>query len=54
MVADTRKQIQSMQKSPLGRELVDAAQQRLALWKRESNDRTGIHVFQPQAVALSW
>ena len=52
MVADTRKQIQSMQKSPLGREFVDAAQKQLALWKKESGDRTGIDVFHHQAVAL--
>ena len=54
MVADTRKQIQTMQKSPLGREWVDDAQQRLALWKMESGDRTGIDVFHHQAVALAW
>ena len=54
MVADTRRQIQSMQKSPLGREFVDAAQQRLAVWKRESGDRTGIDVFHHQSVALAW
>ena len=54
MVADTRKQIQAMQKSPLGRELLDAAQERLALWKKESGDRTGIDVFHHQSVALSW
>jgi hypothetical protein len=54
MLADTRKEILSMQKSPLGREFVDAAQQRLALWKKESGDRTGIDVFHHQAMALAW
>jgi hypothetical protein len=54
MVADTKVQIQAMQKSSLGSKFLDAAQERLALWKRESSDRTGIHVFQPQAAALAW
>jgi hypothetical protein len=47
MVADTKNQIVAMQRSAGGREFVDAAQQQLALWKRESSDRTGIHVFEP-------
>jgi hypothetical protein len=53
MVADTRKEIRSMRKSSLGAEFVDAAQKRLALWKKESGDRTGIDVFQPQAAVLA-
>lgn len=54
MVADTRKQIRSMQKSNLGRDFVAAAKMQLALWKKESGDRTGIDVFHHQPVALAW
>ena len=54
MVADTREQIQSMQKSPLGAEFVDVAKKQLALWKRESRDRTGIDVWEHEAVVVAW
>ncbi len=46
-MADTKKEIGVMQKSSLGSMFLDAAQERLALWKRESGDRTGINVFEP-------
>ena len=47
MVADTGKQIEAMQKSPVGREFLDAAQKQLALWQKESGDRTGIRCIPP-------
>ena len=53
MVADTKMQIQDMQKSVVGAQFVDAAQKQLALWKKESSDRTGIDVFHHQPVALA-
>ena len=53
MVADTKKQIRDMQKSVVGAQFVDAAQKQLALWKKESSDRTGIDVFHHQPVAFT-
>jgi hypothetical protein len=47
MVADTREQIEIMRNSPNGAQFLDAAQEQLALWKKESRDRAGIHVFEP-------
>jgi hypothetical protein len=47
MVADTKQQLESMQRSTIGADFIEAAEKRLALWKKESRDRTGIHVFQP-------
>jgi hypothetical protein len=36
---------QVMRNSPNGAQFLDAAQEQLALWKKESTDRAGIHVF---------
>jgi hypothetical protein len=38
---------QVMRNSPNGAQFLDAAQEQLALWKKESTDRAGIHVFEP-------
>ena len=51
MVAEAKEQIEAMQKSPGGREFLDNAKKSLALWKKESRDRTGIHVFHHQSMA---
>jgi hypothetical protein len=53
MVADTKKQILSMQRSPLGTEFVDSAKEQLALWEKESSDRRGIDVWEHEAVAIA-
>jgi hypothetical protein len=47
MVADTKEQIEIMRNSPNGAQFLDAAQEQLGLWKKESRDRAGIHVFEP-------
>lgn len=47
MVADTKQQLESMRRSTIGADFIEAAENRLALWKKESKDRTGIHVFEP-------
>ena len=47
MVADTKQQLESMRRSTIGADFIEAAEKRLAMWKKESRDRTGIHVFQP-------
>jgi hypothetical protein len=47
LLADTKEQIEIMRNSPNGAQFLDAAQEQLALWKNESRDRAGIHVFEP-------
>jgi len=49
MVADTEEQIRSMQEASAPAEHLEAAKQRLALWKKESRSRTGIEVWNHSA-----
>lgn len=49
MIADAKEQIGSIQTSSMPADYLAAAKERLALWKRESRNRTGIEVWNSSA-----
>ena len=52
MVAEAKEQIESLQRSALDAEYLEDARKWLALWKKESRDRTGIEVWKTERAAV--
>lgn len=52
MVAEAKEQIEFMQRSPENAKYLENAKKLLALWKKESRDRTGIDVWEHQRAGM--